>query len=96
MTTCLTTGADEDGDPTTDEPTEDDLYDEFDQIRKKLKIKSWEGKFVKRKYVFDDCEPGSDPEQQYLKVIYGFNGTRVSTTSNPSQKLSVPRAQTTG
>ena len=70
-----------DGLPTDQEPSESDVYSEFDQWRRKSNIKSWMGKFVGRKYVFDDCEPGIDPELQYLKAVYGFNGMVALVTS---------------
>ncbi|KAG8901757.1 DNA-directed DNA polymerase alpha catalytic subunit pol1 [Tulasnella sp. 408] len=59
---------DKEGFQTDDEVDQDDVYMDFDAIRRSCKIKSWAGKWVKRKYVFDDVEEGMDPEQDYLKV----------------------------
>ncbi|KAG8995845.1 DNA-directed DNA polymerase alpha catalytic subunit pol1 [Tulasnella sp. JGI-2019a] len=57
----------------TDEPPEQsEVYSDFDNWRRKCKIKSWMCKWVKRSYVFDDVDEGEDPSQAYLKVIYGF------------------------
>ncbi|KAG9017950.1 DNA-directed DNA polymerase alpha catalytic subunit pol1 [Tulasnella sp. 427] len=57
---------------TDDEVEQDDVYTDFDALRRQCKVKSWAGKWVKRKYVFDDVEEGMDPEQDYLKVVYSF------------------------
>ncbi|TFK68725.1 hypothetical protein BDN72DRAFT_948057 [Pluteus cervinus] len=57
----------------TDEiPQLTDVYDDFDAIRKELGIKSWKGKFVKRKYAFGDRNIPRE-ETQWLKVVYGFH-----------------------
>jgi DNA polymerase alpha subunit A len=50
-----------------------DVYNDFDMIRKQLNIKSWKAKFVKRKYVFGEKEVPRG-ESQWLKVVYGYNG----------------------
>lgn len=66
---------DEDGDfyDTDIVPSPQDVYADFELIRKELGIKSWRGKFVKRKYAFGERDvPRS--ERQWLKVVYGFNG----------------------
>lgn len=54
-------------------PSLPDVYNDFDRVRKKLGIKSFKGKFVKRKYAFgeDDVPRG---ETQWLKVVYPFEG----------------------
>lgn len=54
-------------------PSQDDVYQDFDRIRKQLKIKSWRAKFVKRKYAFGE-EDVPTGESNWLKVVYGFNG----------------------
>ena len=57
-------------------PSEEDIHDDFDTIRKQMGIKSWRGKFVKRNYVFgeEDIPRG---ETQWMKVVYSFNGESV-------------------
>ena len=50
-----------------------DVYKDFDAVRKKAGIKSFKGKFVKRKYAFG--EPGVPVgESDWLKVVYPFSG----------------------
>ncbi|KAK7687728.1 hypothetical protein QCA50_008944 [Cerrena zonata] len=53
-------------------PTPGDVYSDFDRIRKKFGIKSFRGKFVKRKYAFGESEVPRR-ETQWLKIVYGFN-----------------------
>jgi len=57
-------------------PSEEDVHDEFDTIRKHMGIKSWRGKFVKRNYVFgeEDIPKG---ESIWMKVVYSFAGQSV-------------------
>jgi DNA polymerase alpha subunit A len=57
-------------------PPTEDIHDDFDTIRKQMGIKSWRGKFVKRKYVFgeEDIPRGVS---QWMKVVYSFNGQSV-------------------
>lgn len=54
-------------------PSEEDIHNDFDIIRKQLGIKSWRGKFVSRNYAFgeEDIPRG---EAQWMKVVYGFHG----------------------
>ncbi|KDQ26754.1 hypothetical protein PLEOSDRAFT_1105655 [Pleurotus ostreatus PC15] len=53
----------------TDELTDlDDVYTDFDYVRKQMKIKTWKGKFVNRNYVFG--KPGVPRETKWLKVVY--------------------------
>ena len=54
-------------------PSLEDVYNDFDMIRKQLNIKSWKAKFVKRKYAFGEKKVPRG-ESQWLKVVYGFNG----------------------
>ena len=54
-------------------PSSEDVYNDFDMIRKQLNIKSWKAKFVKRKYAFGEKKVPRG-ESQWLKVVYGFNG----------------------
>ena len=54
-------------------PSLEDVYNDFDMIRKQINIKSWKAKFVKRKYAFGEKKVPRG-ESQWLKVVYGFNG----------------------
>lgn len=55
------------------EVTRTDVYEEFDQVRQRSGVDQWAGKFVQRKYAFEekDVEKG---ESEWLKVVYGFDG----------------------
>ncbi|KAH9479795.1 DNA polymerase alpha catalytic subunit [Psilocybe cubensis] len=53
-------------------PTQEDIDEDFDLIRKAMKIKSYRAKFVKRKYAFGEQDIPRG-EAQWMKVIYGFN-----------------------
>lgn len=55
-------------------PTLPDVYNDFDRVRKKLGIKAFKAKFVKRKYAFGEPDVPRG-EAQWLKVVYGFDGT---------------------
>ena len=59
--------------PTDVIPTQQDVYGDFELIRKQIGVKSWKGKFVNRKYVFGETDVPRG-ESQWLKVVYGFNG----------------------
>jgi DNA polymerase alpha subunit A len=54
-------------------PTQDDVYDDFDRVRRKVGVKSWAAKWVKRKYAFGE-EGVPTGEADWMKVVYGFNG----------------------
>ncbi|KAG8945626.1 DNA-directed DNA polymerase alpha catalytic subunit pol1 [Tulasnella sp. 424] len=69
---------DKDGLETDEEVDQDDVYADFDAIRRSFGVKSWAGKWVKRKYVFDDVEEGMEAEQDYLKVVYSFGEPLIS------------------
>ena len=74
----------EDGEPyeTDVVPTLQDVYGDFDRIRKKFGIQSFRAKFVKRKYAFGETDvPRRDT--QWLKVVYGFKGGILSTHEFP-------------
>lgn len=73
---------DEDGElyETDGVPSLQDVYDDFDRIRKKIGIKSWKAKFVKRKYAFGETDVPRG-ESQWMKVVYGFNGEQASSTT---------------
>lgn len=51
-----------------------DIYRDFDAVRKQAGIKSFKGKFVKRKYAFGEPDVPTG-EKQWLKVVYSFSGT---------------------
>ncbi|KDQ50145.1 hypothetical protein JAAARDRAFT_74363 [Jaapia argillacea MUCL 33604] len=53
-----------------------DVYDDFDRVRKKVGIKSWKAKFVKRLYAFGE-EDVPRGEKQWLKVVYGFDEPQI-------------------
>jgi DNA polymerase alpha subunit A len=58
----------------TDEiPDMKSVYEDFDRVRKKMGIKAWKGKFVKRRYAFGEADVPRE-ESQWLKVVYGFDG----------------------
>lgn len=63
---------DEDGDETDEVPSQMDVWQDFDQLRRKAGIKRWRAKWVKRKYAFG--ETNVPKEGSWLKVPYGFNG----------------------
>ena len=54
-------------------PSNDDVWDDFEIIRKACNVKKWRGKFVKRKYAFglEDVPRG---EREWMKVVYPFEG----------------------
>ncbi|KAI0676013.1 hypothetical protein C8Q78DRAFT_963901 [Trametes maxima] len=49
-----------------------DIYSDFDRLRRKAGIKSFKGKFVKRRYAFGEKDVPRE-ERQWLKVVYPFN-----------------------
>ena len=57
-------------------PDMDDVYDDFDRVRKKAGIKSWRAKYVKRRYAFGERDVPRD-ETDWLKVVYGFDGKEI-------------------
>ncbi|KAH9893227.1 hypothetical protein C8Q73DRAFT_836492 [Cubamyces lactineus] len=69
----------------TDEvPELTDIYSDFDRLRRKAGIKSFKGKFVKRKYAFGEKDVPRE-ERQWLKVVYGFNEPALpNTASSPN------------
>lgn len=54
-------------------PSLPDVYNDFDRVRKKLGIKSFKAKFVKRQYAFGESDVPRG-EAQWLKVVYPFEG----------------------
>lgn len=65
---------DHDGFETDIVPDMPAVWRDFDQIRKKAGIKGWKAKFVKRRYAFGESDVPRE-ETQWLKVVYGFEGT---------------------
>ncbi|PPQ65503.1 hypothetical protein CVT24_010799 [Panaeolus cyanescens] len=53
-------------------PSEEDVHDDFDLIRKAMGISGWGGKFVDRNYAFGDKEVPRG-KSRWMKVVYGFN-----------------------
>jgi DNA polymerase alpha subunit A len=60
-----------DGHATDTTPTEDEILDEFDELREKHGIKNFLSKTVQRHYAFES--PGVPATGTYLKVKYGFD-----------------------
>jgi DNA polymerase alpha subunit A len=54
-------------------PKPEDVHDDFDMIRKQMKIKSCRAKFVNRNYAFGEKDVPRGASQ-WLKVVYGFHG----------------------
>ncbi|KAF8655036.1 hypothetical protein AX16_003272 [Volvariella volvacea WC 439] len=69
---------DEDGSlhETDEVPTLQEVYGDFDEIRKAHSIKTFKAKFVKRKYAFD-IQDVPRKETQWLKVVYPFTEPQV-------------------
>ena len=47
-----------------------DVYDDFDRIRKKMCIRSWKARWVKRNYAFDMKD--IPKEAEWMKVLYSY------------------------
>lgn len=54
-------------------PSMQDVYADFDKVRRKAGITTWRAKFVDRKYAFGESDVPRR-ETKWLKVVYGFNG----------------------
>jgi DNA polymerase alpha subunit A len=54
-------------------PKPEDVREDFDMIRKQMKIKACRAKFVRRNYAFREKDVPRG-ESQWLKVVYGFHG----------------------
>jgi DNA polymerase alpha subunit A len=63
----------EEGHPTDVTPSQQDVFSDFDAVRRQAGVKAWRAKFVKRKYAFGQ-EGVREGESEWLKVVYGFNG----------------------
>ncbi|KIJ54743.1 hypothetical protein M422DRAFT_24648 [Sphaerobolus stellatus SS14] len=57
-------------------PSQDDVEEDFEQVRRKFGIKSCAHKWVKRKYAFGE-ENVPAGESEWLKVVYGFNEPQI-------------------
>ncbi|KAH9849847.1 hypothetical protein C2E23DRAFT_887828 [Lenzites betulinus] len=65
-------------------PELSDIYSDFDRVRRRAGIKSFKGKFVKRKYAFGEKDVPRE-EKQWLKVVYDFNEPQLpNTASSPN------------
>jgi DNA polymerase alpha subunit A len=58
---------------TDDIPDMKDVYNDFDQVRRKAGVKKFRAKFVDRLYAFGDKEVPRE-KRKWLKVVYGFDG----------------------
>ncbi|KAI6139794.1 hypothetical protein BKA82DRAFT_955077 [Pisolithus tinctorius] len=56
-------------------PERQDVYDDFDRIRRKLGIKAWKARWVKRKYAFDMKDVPKEAE--WMKVLYSYEGDQI-------------------
>ncbi|KAL4066177.1 hypothetical protein J3A83DRAFT_4433487 [Scleroderma citrinum] len=56
-------------------PDKQDVYDDFDRIRRKMSIKSWKARWVKRKYAFDMKDVPK--EADWMKVLYSFEEPQI-------------------
>lgn len=54
-------------------PSTADVYADFDRVRKKVGVKAFKAKFVKRNYAFGETDVPRG-EAQWLKVVYPFDG----------------------
>lgn len=65
-------------------PEPSEVYADFDTIRKKVGIKSFKAKFVKRRYAFGERDVPRG-EAQWLKVVYGFDEPQIpSNAASPN------------
>ncbi|KAJ7230554.1 DNA polymerase family B-domain-containing protein [Mycena pura] len=68
-------------------PEPQDVYKDFDMLRKKTVISSFKAKFVKRSYAFGEPDVPRE-ETLWLKVVYGFNEPQLPMTdANPSPNI---------
>lgn len=67
-------------------PSMEDVYDDFDRVRKKAGIKNWKAKFVKRQYAFGEHDVPRQ-ETEWLKVVYGFDGEQLFLLQGPYHSL---------
>jgi DNA polymerase alpha subunit A len=77
---------DEEGCETDAVPDMPGVWRDFDQVRKKAGIKGWKAKFVKRKYAFDEVDVPRE-ERQWLKVVYGFEGTLPTSSGSRVERV---------
>jgi DNA polymerase alpha subunit A len=72
--------------------TKTDVYQDFDQFRRKAGIEEWAAKFVDRKYAFED-KTIQKGESEWMKVVYGFDGETFLARFPASDSLIVGRAR---
>ncbi|KAG2011412.1 DNA polymerase alpha catalytic subunit [Coprinopsis cinerea AmutBmut pab1-1] len=61
----------------TDEiPTDEDVLDDFEQLRQNMKIKSYKTRFVKRNYAFGEKDVPRG-ESRWLKIVYPFTQPQI-------------------
>lgn len=56
-------------------PGKQDVYGDFDRIRRKLDIKAWKARWVKRKYAFDMKD--IPKEAEWMKVLYSYEESQI-------------------
>ncbi|KAG9309455.1 hypothetical protein JVU11DRAFT_10424 [Chiua virens] len=56
-------------------PEKEDVYSDFERIRREIGIKSWKARWVKRKYAFD-CED-VPKEAEWMKVLYSYEEPQI-------------------
>lgn len=64
-------------------PSKEDVYRDFDALRRTRKIRSWGAKWVKRKYAFG-MEGVPEGEAEWMKVVYPFTGAIFSQSNRLS------------
>ncbi|KAG5643370.1 hypothetical protein DXG03_001018 [Asterophora parasitica] len=57
-------------------PTQLDVHGDFEMMRKQVGVKAWKGKFVKRKYAFNEKDVPRG-ESQWLKIVYSFSDPQI-------------------
>ncbi|KAF9244111.1 hypothetical protein BU15DRAFT_86076 [Melanogaster broomeanus] len=56
-------------------PEKGDVYDDFERIRRKVGIKGWKARWVKRKYAFDVKDVPKETE--WMKVLYSYEEPQI-------------------
>lgn len=67
------------GDATEEDVTMGDVYQEFDELRKKCQVSQFASKPVSRQYAFELA--GIPAESEYLKVLYPFSDPEIPSSS---------------
>ncbi|KZP01754.1 DNA polymerase alpha catalytic subunit, partial [Calocera viscosa TUFC12733] len=74
----------EDGAETDEMPSNAEVFQDFDHVRRKAGIQKWSAKFVKRRYAFGEADVPTE-ETEWMKVVYGFDEPQLPTDiSGPS------------